>query len=73
MQGQAFIAADGVSVVGDVKISGGFDCISLTFKNNWLLTNANPFSNQSQGRQNHQSTKHENVFIRNANECTFDT
>jgi hypothetical protein len=43
MQGQAVTAADGVSLVGEVKTSGGFDCISLTFRNNWLLAHANPF------------------------------
>ena len=51
MQSQAVTVADGVIVVGEVKTSGGFDCISLKFRNNWLLANANPFSNQSQGCQ----------------------
>jgi hypothetical protein len=73
VQGQAVTAADGVSVVGEVKTSGDFNCISLTFRNNWLLANATPFSNQSQGRQNHQSTPHASILIRNSNECTFDT
>ena len=73
MQSQAVTVADGVIVVGEVKTSGGFDCISLKFRNNWLLANANPFSNQSQGCQNHQSTPHANIFIRNTNVCTFDT
>jgi hypothetical protein len=73
VHGQAVTAADGVSVVGEVKTSGDFDCISLTFGNNWLLANANLFSSQSQGSQNHQSTLHASIFILNTNECTFDT
>ena len=34
MQGQAVTAAGGVCVVDEVKTSGGFNCISLVFRNN---------------------------------------
>jgi hypothetical protein len=62
MQGQAVTVADGVSVVGEIKTGGGFNCISRTFRNNWLWQMRTLFSpKKMQGRQNHQSAPHEYV------------